>query len=226
MPRPQARQPGSDEGDETWARVLTAAQRLLDEMRPADVSLRRIADTAGVALSTVQYYFPSKEGLFESLLDAYYGRLAAVAASHPPPQGPEGREAWIANVVRAHYRFAIQERSALRLRTHLNAGGGRLSPKRDVEVLQPALHMAEAVLTAPFPERVGELRLIVQTMSFLITKYALMTDDELQGITGKNTNEDAVVDVEAHLSLVAGRFLLAGSGSEPVASSGPPTGSA
>lgn len=173
---------------------------------PGEVSIRRIAEEAGVALSTVQYYFPNKEELLESLLDDYYERLAAVASSLPPPLHGGARE-WIRHVVGAHFRFARSERLSLRLRTHLNTDVGRLPARRDHEILQPALNHAVSVLGGASAEAVEGLRLIVLSMSFLITKYAMMTDDELRAATG--CDADGAPDViEQHLAAVAERFLM------------------
>jgi AcrR family transcriptional regulator len=56
-------------GRETRTRLLTAAAGVLGEQGYGAMSMRAIADRAGVRLSLVHYHFGSKHGLMEALLD-------------------------------------------------------------------------------------------------------------------------------------------------------------
>jgi TetR/AcrR family transcriptional regulator, regulator of cefoperazone and chloramphenicol sensitivity len=51
-------------GDETRGRILQAALRIFGEVGYAQATTRRIAESAGVALPAIKYYFDNKEGLY------------------------------------------------------------------------------------------------------------------------------------------------------------------
>lgn len=57
------------------AKVLTAAARLLTSQRAEDLSLRAIADAAGIGLASIYHYFASKEELLLSLAIEGFGEL-------------------------------------------------------------------------------------------------------------------------------------------------------
>ncbi len=56
-------------GAETRAQVLTAATEVLGESGNGGMSMRAVADRAGVRLSLVHYHFGSKQGLLDAVLD-------------------------------------------------------------------------------------------------------------------------------------------------------------
>jgi len=64
--------------------VLTAAARLFADKGYVTTSMREIAEAAGVAKPTIYYYFKSKEGLFDALLErgvsSLCGRLKEINA--------------------------------------------------------------------------------------------------------------------------------------------------
>jgi AcrR family transcriptional regulator len=49
-------------------KILNAAFKCISERGYANVSLRDIADEAGVVLSQLNYYFKNKEGLFKEIV--------------------------------------------------------------------------------------------------------------------------------------------------------------
>ncbi len=58
----------SPKGAKTLALILAAAHRVFIRDGHAGLSLRKVADEAGVALGNVNYYFPCKRELLEALL--------------------------------------------------------------------------------------------------------------------------------------------------------------
>ena len=114
MPRaprrpPQRRQPGrpaAEHATEVRDALLGAAGRLFAEHGASGVSLRRVAEAAGVTPAMVHYYFGGKDGLSDALLDQVLARLLervreVVAAGGALPDliavlvGTFGREPWI-----------------------------------------------------------------------------------------------------------------------------------
>lgn len=81
MPRPSLptrRQPGrpsDDAGAPGRDALLEAASRLFAEHGVTGVPLRRVAEAAGVTPAMVHYYFGSKEGLYDALLERTFGRI-------------------------------------------------------------------------------------------------------------------------------------------------------
>ena len=69
---------------ETSARalqILAAADELLAERGPDQVSMRDVAERAGVNKALIFYYFGSRTQLFEKVLERYYRNHAKVLAS-------------------------------------------------------------------------------------------------------------------------------------------------
>jgi AcrR family transcriptional regulator len=83
----KTRQPGrpsTDDAPDTRDALLDAASRLFALHGAGDVSLRQLAGEAGVTPAMVHYYFGSKEGLHDAMLERTFDRVlervAAVAA--------------------------------------------------------------------------------------------------------------------------------------------------
>jgi AcrR family transcriptional regulator len=78
--RSARRQPGrppADASPDTRDALLEAASRLFARHGAGEVSLRRLAAEAGVTPAMVHYYFGSKEGLYDALLERTFGRVVA-----------------------------------------------------------------------------------------------------------------------------------------------------
>jgi AcrR family transcriptional regulator len=72
--------------DDTVTRLLEAVERLCAEKAPSDVTMRSIADEAGVSVGLAYHYFDSKTELFARALDRIAGSLtAATGASSEAP---------------------------------------------------------------------------------------------------------------------------------------------
>ncbi|GIU92640.1 MAG: TetR family transcriptional regulator [Acidimicrobiia bacterium] len=59
----------SSKGERTRRRLLEAAERVFGEYGWEDASIVKITEAAGVAQGTFYRYFPSKEAIFEELVD-------------------------------------------------------------------------------------------------------------------------------------------------------------
>ena len=69
-------------------KLLAAATRLFAEKGFAGVSIRQLAEAAGVTSAMISYYYGGKEGLYEAVLTTQYERLLtkfeAIAAFEAP----------------------------------------------------------------------------------------------------------------------------------------------
>jgi TetR/AcrR family transcriptional regulator, regulator of cefoperazone and chloramphenicol sensitivity len=66
---------GYTKGEATRLRILDAALLAFGEAGYATASTRQIAQTAGVSLPALQYYFSSKEGLYRACAEAIVSRV-------------------------------------------------------------------------------------------------------------------------------------------------------
>lgn len=82
-------------------RVLEAAARLFAQKGYGGTGMRALAREAGVSLSMINYYFGSKQGVFEQLLDQihdrYFGTVRRAIESEDEIEGKV--RAWVRGVV-------------------------------------------------------------------------------------------------------------------------------
>lgn len=134
-------------GGETAAAILEAADELFGERGYDAVSIRDVTERAGVQKALVFYYFRSKEGLFQQVLERYYAaHRAALEAAAPP--GLPLRERLHA-VVDAYLDFIDHNRRYPRLVQREVAGGGHLELIQ--QSLAPLLRWTEAALAEVAP---------------------------------------------------------------------------
>jgi AcrR family transcriptional regulator len=139
--------PGRPEGpSDLRERILDAAERKFGNMGFDGASLRDIAGEAGVTQALVNYYFRSKQGLFE---EAYRRRadmigqdrlvrLAALKAQPTPPTLPELIEAFIASILAL--RASPGGRAFIRLQARLNLETGRAALRMRRESYDSSTH--------------------------------------------------------------------------------------
>lgn len=110
-PKPSKSRPpasaGYRKGDETRQRVLDAALTAFGDAGFVAMTTRAIAESAGVSLPVLQYYFGGKEGLYracaEAIVERYRGQTARAAE-----QAAEAlREDCPAEAARAHLKSVI-----------------------------------------------------------------------------------------------------------------------
>jgi AcrR family transcriptional regulator len=206
--------PKNADSEETWNRIIDAARQALtsDESGGIDISVRQVALTAGVSLGTIHYYFPTKESLLEACLDAYYVGLRELAGELAERIGQSTRETArevLDDCVRRVYRFALSERSRLKLRAATNTQRGHLHPFRDEHVRGPYLDWFTPILVRLVDVDAGEVRMAFQTMSFVVMHYVLLCDAELEQIVGV-AGDVGRQRVEDHVVRVGLRLIFAG----------------
>lgn len=204
--------PKNADSEETWQKIVDAALEVManDENDGIDVSLRDVATRAGVSLGTIHYYFATREALFEACLDGHYAGLDAlvqelggeVARSEPKPN-----RALLESCLRRIHRFALQQRPRLRLRAATNAARGFLHPERQMRVRGPYLDGFAALLEPRVDVDRESVRKVIQSMTYLVTQYVLLTDPELEQIVGARGDEGRQ-RVEDHLAEVTLRLLF------------------
>jgi TetR/AcrR family transcriptional regulator len=91
------RQPGRPSADarlDAQDKLLDAASRLFAERGVGQVSLRTVAAEAGVTPAMVHYYFGSKEGLYDAMIERTFDRVLVAVRSLAarPADGSRPRE--------------------------------------------------------------------------------------------------------------------------------------
>jgi AcrR family transcriptional regulator len=195
-----ARPPDADSA-KTYDQILAAALREIDATDPpTGISVRKVAERAGVSLGTLQYYFGKKVDLLEACLDDYHERLREVAttlmqtalASDPPLVG----RAFVEPAVRAFHRFARENRGLLHLRLITNVVSGELPERRRTSMLDQKLGSAVKLLAPGVGIPEEDIALTVQIFAIGLSRVALMSDDErevLMGSTDDEVHEDFLV---------------------------------
>jgi AcrR family transcriptional regulator len=202
----------SQQTAKAWQKVQTAALELLESGSNEAMSYRSIAARAGVALSTVQYYFPSRDELLESLLDGYYERMRALfdeivaEGLQLSPPDPQNIARFVGAAVDRFYTFACDERRSLRLRNQINAELGRFPARRDAAFRRPIVDDAERILLAFFPGAL-DLRFSVQSVVFVVAHYALLSTDEARALFGIADAKELDRRIRDHLQGLAWRLL-------------------
>ena len=203
-----ARPVGAD-AERTRARIREAALTLFAERGLDGAAVRAIARAADVSLAMVHHYFGNKDGLYAACVDSMYEditkqaeRLGETLAEEEPSA------ALLEQAVREASRFARANQLAVRLllRSVMDTGG--LSAERRDRALIPFLDRASHSLAPLVGRDAASLRLPLQSVVFLVGRYAISADDELLAMTGTTASGQAAAEaVEDHL-VAASRALL------------------
>ncbi len=190
----------------TRRRILKSASERFAESGAAGASIRAIARGADVSLAMVHHYFGSKEELFGACIDSMYERLGGVRAELEASlaQGGDLGEL-VERAVRVCFRFAKTEELAVRLLLRAVAEHGEIDHSRRVGVQGPFLDQSSALLGHALGRPARELRLPLQSVVILTSRYAVSSPSELELFTGAGAGQDTIV--ENHLVEVARAIL-------------------
>lgn len=198
--------PKDADSEQTVERIVAAALALLaEDGDPTGLSLRAVAERAGVTKSTIGYYFGSKDELLETCLDGYYHRLAALGARLMQDTESVGRERIESGALEL-YRFVRRERALIALRLSTNSLRGELHPRRQSAVLAQLVRQAGQWLTRHVEVDAFDATLSIQAMASITSRFALMTDLEIEALTGKSGDEGREA-VEGYVVRAARRLV-------------------
>lgn len=187
----------------TWNAIVAAARAVLEEQGVRAVNLRRVASRARVSVGTIGYYFENRSALLEACLESYYEHLDAIRSeSFAALTGCARPEDAVRLAVERATELSFAHRGFARLRRWLNAQTGTGAPRKDA-VLLPFLGQLEAGLAAISALEGWEIRLAAQTITYAMTTYATLTDEELCEVVGAASIADARERVKRHLARAA-----------------------
>ncbi|MCA9619784.1 MAG: TetR/AcrR family transcriptional regulator [Myxococcales bacterium] len=200
-----ARPPNADAA-RTRERIRRAASELFAERGLGRTSVRAIAKAAGVSVAMVSHHFGGKEPLYQACVDSMYEELGEMQGSLLEAlSGDRPLDATLREAVVMGLRHARAHQPALRLVMRHVIDTGSVPAERRDRWLKPALAMAPTVLAGRTPRSPEQLRFAIQSVLFLVTRYALASDEDLALLVGEDG--DATAAVEEQLGLQACALL-------------------
>jgi len=197
--------PVNADADATRQRMLDRAVELFAEHGLGGTSVRDVAGAAGVSLAMVHHYFGGKNELYDACVEATYAELSAMQQELATELAAEAPlEELFARAVVVCYRFARRHRTAVRLLVRAAASSGQVHP-RGRKLLLDALDLVSTAVGVRLGRPPAELRLPIQSIVFLVARYAAQDEGETAAVVGVHARDRrrAVDAVEAHLVGVA-----------------------
>ena len=189
----------------TQRRLLEAAAQEFAARGIAGARVDRIAEVARSNKAQIYHYFGSKDDLYDACIDATYAELSAMKGALVLELASTAPLAELfARAVVTSFRFAREHRTAVRLLVRAAVSSGELHP-RGRKLLLEALDVVSAVVGARLERPPAELRLPLQSVVFLVARYAAQDEGETAAVVGVPAREKrhAREAVEAHLVHVA-----------------------
>jgi AcrR family transcriptional regulator len=194
--------PTNTDPEATKHRILTSAIQLFSERGLDGTTVRDIAKGADVTLATVHHHFGSKDALFDACVSSVYDELGAMAIElRSVIAESESMRAVVTRAISVTFRFALKHKVVIRLLLRVSVAAGRV-PERGREMLAgefvPMLAMVAGKTEI-------EIRLCLQTLVFLVSRYAVEDPDALAGTLGlpRGSRREARDLVEEHLIALA-----------------------
>ena len=188
--------------EETRSKLRDAAGELFAANGLGATSVREIAAKAGVNGALVSHYFGGKQGLYDACIESMYAQLASLQQSLLPQMtGAQRPEEALTLAIKETFHLGRRNRNALRLVMRHILDEGQLPEERYLSVQSPFLDLVPAFLEPYSSQTVEQLRWSIQSVVFLVVRYALSSDRELKRLA--NNGENALERAEEHLVSMA-----------------------
>jgi len=207
-----ARPPKADP-EATRARIRQAAAGLFARFGVDGVSVRQIAREAGVSVAMISHHFGGKEPLYRACLDAMYGELSRAAPEVLAVFDEDARPTeLVERTLRLGFRHAREHRAAIRLVMRHVLDSGEIDPVRRETLLVPFVEAASSVLATATGRSRRSLRFALQSVFFLLSRYAVASDRELAVVGGIEDEQPEVVMGMVEDAVVGQALALLGLG--------------
>lgn len=201
--------PKNASAPETRRRLVGVAGELFATRGLGEVSLREIAKAANLTAPAVLHHFGSKEGLYEECIAALDERLSAMRGEIAAAvAGASDVDSALESAVRAIFGVARRNQAAIKLLLRHVADTGEIGTGRRERQLLPFLAHGATLFAGLTGRRENELRLVLQSMVFLVGRWAVVSPREAIAVTGVRGPQKAFAAIEAHLVDVAKRQLV------------------
>ena len=197
--------PSNTDSSETRTRILDSAALLFSEHGVGSTSIRDVAGAANVSSAMVSHYFGSKDSMYSECIERTFHELLEMKALLEIELGKNvDLSELFGNAVRTAFRFACSRRTAVRLLVRAAVSTGELLPYGR-KLLLDTMTLVTSVLGARLGRPAEELRLPLQSIVFLIARYAAQAETELVLVVGVSPKQKAEArsKVEDHLVKLA-----------------------
>lgn len=191
---------------ETRRRIVRAATTRFGRSGLAGTSLRAIASDVGVTFATVHHHFGNKAGLYDRCLEEGYAQLASLPQALLGGLGEGSEEERLRRLVALALEASLARREVSRflLRATLYETEGP-SRERIEQAQRSYLDVGSQVLGAALGRPPAALRLPLQGLMILLTRLAVMDDNQRASLAASDA------EIERYVGDVAVATLLGGS---------------
>jgi AcrR family transcriptional regulator len=206
--------PVQADAEATRRRILQAALESFSNKGVGETSIREVARLAEVSLAMVHHYFGSKDELYQACIESMYGELAGLREQLLSEMtGVGDHRTLIERAVRVGFRFARDHQIAVRLLLRTIVDSGKFDAERRDKYLLPFLGTTSVALAAITNKDPEQLRLSIQSLVFLVVRYAISDGEELSLLANTQTSDErkpqTIAMVEDHLVFCAQQLLFA-----------------
>lgn len=195
--------PRNAHSHETRIRLLGVARDLFASQGLDGVSIREIAAAGNVTGATVIHYFGGKDGLYEACIDTLYAGLAGQRDDVTKAiAGATSLDEAIEAGVRSIFQLARRNQTAIKLLLRHVADSGEIGATRRDTQLLPFLDLGVSLFAEPTGRSPVELRLTLQSLVFLVGRWAVSSQREAAAVAGLR-GAAAYAAIEDHLVAVA-----------------------
>jgi len=191
--------PSNTDSADTRNRILDSAALLFSEHGVGSTSIRDVASAAKVSSAMVGHYFGGKDLLYSECIERTFVELSEMKYLLQRELAKDMElDELFGNAVRTAFRFACTRRTAVRLLVRAAVSTGELLPYGR-KLLLDTMSVVTKVVGSQLGRRPEALRLPLQSIVFLIARYAAQAESELVLVVGIPSKEKALVHVEDHL---------------------------
>jgi AcrR family transcriptional regulator len=203
--------PANANADETRRRLVEVALGQFAEHGFAGASTRELAAAARVNVATVNYYFGSKQGLYEATVDEVYRRLQDRTARAVGDTPLTDLDALLERL----YAAGRAERDGVRLLVRQVLDHGRLTAHTEARHFLPELDKATRLAARLAGVTPAQARTAAVAVGYLISRLVIQDDASLTVAFGVRSAAEAHARAVATLSAtVRGLFAARKSGKE------------
>ena len=198
---------GGSSSKQTSERILEIALSVLASGGLDAVTVRRVADGAGVSVSVVHHHFGSKQGLLDACKTDFYTRAFELIVSViQEAEGKPPRET-LDLLMRDLFSFSRNNLGVLRLLARDILADGRLiKPFRGYD-RRPFFKIADNLIGPSLGLTTELARVRLQAVSVLLVRFAVSTDDDLEALLGYS-GDAAIAAAEDHVVAMTQLLLL------------------
>ncbi len=203
--------PSSSPSPPTKERLLSIAFSLLREKGVGALTIRNIASRAGVSVSVVHHHYVNKQGLLDACKMHFYKDLGTVITAALPTVIGKPVDVILDQMLRLLWAHARDNTMVLRLLASEVLASGQLIDGVNQASDRPFMALAISHLAPIVGLEKEVLRVRLQAVIVLVSRFAISSDNELHSVLGTqpgNTEDDTEAIIQNHLVEMAKLLLI------------------